>query len=407
MNNKKRSSSSVEGGGFEDPPREDLASSENETNDDFDDPFSQAEENQAQGDDSDVGGDPAEAVYSQSMSPHIPDQVLQAKERVEAFLKTESTSQSSAYSLGSAAGIVGVGVGYAERDLDQIAEAGPGTPTLNLYVAEPIHEEQARAMLFDDVGVQAVQDDNMAVNVYVTGPIDALANRAKVRPAPGGFSIGNARVNSAGTLGCLARGRQAPRNNRVLLLTNNHVAALSNAGRYGDPIVQPGRLDGGVNPRDRIAILERFITIFFDGRPNYVDCATGWCWHQLVRPDIGYVSGGTIRTFRVASTPVPCARNMLVGKSGRTTQLRSGRVLDCNATIRVNYGSGKVALFRDQITIQGTNGLFSQPGDSGSLVWTWDARRNPVGLLFAGGGNLTFANKIGRVLSALDINLYT
>jgi hypothetical protein len=30
-----------------------------------------------------------------------------------------------------------------------------------------------------------------------------------------------------------------------------------------------------------------------------------------------------------------------------------------------------------------------------------------VGLLFAGGGNVTFANKIGRVLTALDIRLIT
>ena len=52
-------------------------------------------------------------------------------------------------------------------------------------------------------------------------------------------------------------------------------------------------------------------------------------------------------------------------------------------------------------------GNVSAGGDSGSLIWSWDKQRNPVGLLFAGGGGFTFANKIGRVLSALDINLYT
>jgi hypothetical protein len=31
----------------------------------------------------------------------------------------------------------------------------------------------------------------------------------------------------------------------------------------------------------------------------------------------------------------------------------------------------------------------------------------PVGLLFAGGGGTTFANRITRVLAALDIRLYT
>ena len=98
---------------------------------------------------------------------------------------------------------------------------------------------------------------------------------------------------------------------------------------------------------------------------------------------------------------------MLVGKSGRTTQLTTGRVTDCSVTIRVNYGGGRVALFRDQIAIRGLSGLFSAGGDSGSLIWTWNRTRSPVGLLFAGGGGVTFANKIGHVLKALDIRLYT
>jgi hypothetical protein len=72
---------------------------------------------------------------------------------------------------------------------------------------------------------------------------------------------------------------------------------------------------------------------------------------------------------------------MLVGKSGRTTQLRAGRITDISATVRVNYGGGRQALFQDQLVIRGISGDFSAGGDSGSLVWTWDARRNPVGLL--------------------------
>ena len=98
---------------------------------------------------------------------------------------------------------------------------------------------------------------------------------------------------------------------------------------------------------------------------------------------------------------------MLVGKSGRTTQLTTGRIIDINATIRVNYGGGRVALFQDQITIRGLSGDFSAGGDSGSVIWTWNTSRNPVGLLFAGGGGLTFGNKMTRVVSALDIGLVT
>jgi hypothetical protein len=99
---------------------------------------------------------------------------------------------------------------------------------------------------------------------------------------------------------------------------------------------------------------------------------------------------------------------MLVGKCGRTTQLTTGRITDISATIRVNYGASGSALFADQLAIQSINASpFSGGGDSGSSIWTWNANRSPVGLLFAGGGNVAFANKIGRVLTALDIQLYT
>ena len=75
--------------------------------------------------------------------------------------------------------------------------------------------------------------------------------------------------------------------------------------------------------------------------------------------------------------------------------------------MNVNYPGFGTGLFKDQIAITGPGMPFSAGGDSGSLIWTWDSSRRPVGLLFAGGGNTTFANKIGAVLNALDIYLYT
>jgi hypothetical protein len=226
-----------------------------------------------------------------------------------------------------------------------------------------------------------------------------------MRPSPGGVSVGHVRI-TAGTLGSLARGLRPPRQTRRLILSNNHVLANSNAGAFGNAIVQPGPADGGNAPRDQIAILERFVPIDFSGRPNLVDCATGWAWPDRVRVGQVFVRGGRRRIFRTGSTPVPCRQELLVGKSGRTTQLTQGRIVDCNATINVRFGA-RTALFRDQIAVRGINGLFSAGGDSGSLIWTWDRTRAPVGLLFAGGGGFTFANKIQHVLRALDIRLET
>jgi len=62
-------------------------------------------------------------------------------------------------------------------------------------------------------------------------------------------------------------------------------------------------------------------------------------------------------------------------------------------------------LFVDQILVTGTAGAFSDAGDSGSLVWTWNEQRNPVGLLFGGSGTVSFLNHISNVLDALDVDL--
>jgi hypothetical protein len=304
-------------------------------------------------------------------------------------------------------GVVGVGIGPAHRDFESVGPAGPGAPVLNVYVAEPMSMDQAKAVLVDSFGARALSSDRQPVNVIHTGPIDAYAHRHRERPSPCGISVGHPLV-TAGTQGALARGRSGERQNRLLLLSNNHVLANANAAAVNDPILQPGERDGGVDPADRIALLERWVTINFNpGAANFVDCATAWCWPDRVRREFVFHSGGAWQYFNVSSMPAAAFEGQGVGKSGRTTQLTSGRVIDVNASIRVGFTGGRVANFRDQITIRGNNMLFSRGGDSGSLIWTWDSARRPVGLLFAGGGDFTFANKIEHVLEALDIALYT
>ena len=336
--------------------------------------------------------------------------VLEMHKQVEAALFAQEAPKDGVFAAAEAYqganNVVGVGIGSAEVDLDQIGDDGPGAPVLNVYVAEPTSMEDVRRSVVDSFGVRALAKDSAPVNVVCTGIIEAFPHRHKERPSPNGISVGHKDI-TAGTQGVLVRGRSGDRRRRVLILSNNHVLADVNAGRRGDSILQPGPLDGGQNPRDRIAVLERFVRIHFDGRPNFVDCATGWAWHKRVRREFIYRSGGQWRHFGVSNQTRTAQVGMQVGKSGRTTQLTTGRITDVNASIRVNFGQGRMGNFRDQITIRGNRGDFSRPGDSGSLIWTWDRKRNPVGLLFAGGGGFTFANKISRVLSALDIRLDT
>ncbi|MBA3313950.1 MAG: S1 family peptidase [Planctomycetota bacterium] len=322
----------------------------------------------------------------------------QAEKGVEGVATTSS-------SLGGAGNIQGVG--YTLGDLSGNVE--PGLPSLVVFTAEPASEDEVKGEIANAAGATDEDLDVTRVLVVKTGLIDMYAHRFKARPAPCGVSVGHHQI-TAGTLGVLARGRSGVRRNRLFVLSNNHVLANSNAGPVGAPILQPGSYDGGVNPRDRIGVLERFVPINFSaGASNYVDCATAHVVSSLVRREFVYLVNGQQRFFRVSSQTVNPQMQLLVGKSGRTTQLTQGRITAVGITVNVNFGAGRVATFRDQFSIVSTTsaGDFSQGGDSGSLIWTWNPARNPVGLLFAGGGGVTFANRIDRVLRALDISLHT
>ena len=303
------------------------------------------------------------------------------------------------------ANIVGVGVGLG-GGTSMCSSHAPGDPVLEVYVIEPESVGETRARLASVAGVQALADSDFPLHVVHTGIIDAQPHRMRLRPAPGGISCGH-RLITAGTLGCLVRGRSAPRNARLMILSNNHVLANVNAGPINESILQPGPYDGGHHPADQVAVLERFINInFAAGASNTVDCATAWAWPDRVRRELMYLSGGAVQLFNVGTTPVAPTLGMQVGKSGRTTQLTRGSITAIGVTINVNYGGGRVGHFIDQIAVRSPSGDFSQGGDSGSLIWTWDARRAPVALLFAGGGGTTFANRITSVLNALDVNVF-
>lgn len=301
-----------------------------------------------------------------------------------------------------AGNIVGVGLGPTGGEGDALA-VGAEPAAVNLYLIEPASEGEIRDALVGEWG----QEEAAAVplNLIVTGEIQARMQTMHIRPAPGGASLGHFRI-TVGTLGCLARGRSGERAKRLLALSNNHVLADTNAGSFGDPVLQPGPHDGGVVPTHTIGRLERFVPIDFSGAPNFVDCATAWVMPELVRPELLDFTGGAPEFFSLGGALAPCEKGAIVGKSGRTTQLTRGRITDCDAVVRVRFG-GRTAIFRDQIAIQGPPGeLFSRGGDSGSIVWTVDGQR-PVGLLFAGGEGTTFVNKIHHVLAALEIDLVT
>ena len=266
------------------------------------------------------------------------------------------------------------------------------------------------------------QIEGHPTDVVETGRIRALqATTDRFRPAPGGVSIGHFEI-TAGTLGCLVK-----KNGQLYILSNNHVLANSNDAATGDPILQPGPHDGGLLPDDQIAELAEFVPIHFAGDSsdcsiansiagflnglarifgsetrieafstrqvnNLVDAALA----RPLQPDdvtdeifqIGAINGSTRGDL-----------GMAIKKSGRTTGLTSGEILQVDVTANVQYGAGRTALFTDQLMA----GAMSQGGDSGSAVLDEDNRL--LGLLFAGSDQSTIINRIENVFTALGVSL--
>jgi len=199
-------------------------------------------------------------------------------------------------------------------------------------VSDPEEERALRVYVESEADIAKLPKEvaGMSVIPIVSGRFYALqflklAERTeKVRPAPGGVSIGHKDI-TAGTLGCVVRDR---RTGRRVILSNNHVLANSNLGEIGDPILQPGPIDGGTL-EDQIATLERFVRIKEPPATNLVDAAIA----LPLSDDL--ISDEILDVGRIAGT-ARATINLPVKKSGRTTGLTRGRIFDTAATIKVH-----------------------------------------------------------------------
>lgn len=243
--------------------------------------------------------------------------------------------------------------------------------------------------------------DGVPTDVLEVGRPQALAYADRVRPAQPGYSVGHPLV-TAGTFGCLVHDRRSNERRRsgpadaavdALILSNNHVLAASNRGQPGDATLQPGPADGGEDPTDRVAVLERAVTLV-PGQYNLVDAAVSRPVDaRLVRPDIAALG-----------TPTGVDQGSVgtrVAKSGRTSQTNAGWVISTDATVVVDSYPWGQSVFRNQLLTTG----MAEAGDSGSLLV--DERLAAVGLLFAGSSFVTIHNPITNVELALDVRVLT
>ncbi|HSQ21956.1 MAG TPA: hypothetical protein VLQ52_04075 [Coriobacteriia bacterium] len=315
-------------------------------------------------------------------------------------------------SLHDRGNVVATGIGY---------KVTGGVRTADLAIICSVTEKQPlTALSADDVVPPDV--DGFPTDVVATGPITALAVHVdRMRPAPGGVSIGHHRI-TAGTLGCVVH-----RSGEPLILSNNHVLANSNDALPGDAILQPGPIDGGTSETDRVATLDRFVPIVMAGESSTCAFANGVA---AVANWFARLGGSNARILAVseraadnlvdAATAAPLSPDLVsatvygvgdiagqsraelgmpVVKSGRTTGVTVGEILQVDVTVDVGYGAGQVARFSDQVMA----GAMSQGGDSGSAIL--DAEHRIVGLLFAGSERTTVINRIEHVFGALEIGV--
>jgi hypothetical protein len=213
-----------------------------------------------------------------------------------------------------------------------------------------------------------------------------------------GCGVGHGKVK-VGTFGCLVHKKGD--SDTLYMLSNSHVIANSGLGSPKDPILQPGKEDGGTIAKDSIAKLSKFIPFTFTetGFPNLVDAAIAKVNRRTsVKSELrvlNLVPIGVGRTLR---------RGMHVKKVGRTTDYTTGVITDVHFRLSLQYqrpggkSKGRVG-FKDQVLCT----RYSAPGDSGSIIL--NSSNRVIGLHFAGSHSASIFNRIHHVFNLLDIEV--
>ena len=313
--------------------------------------------------------------------------------------------------------VVACGVGYKETE---------GVITYELavivLVERKVPAEELAPQDMVPTTLEGVKTDVVEVGrirAWQPVPPAGLGPRDRWRPAPGGVSIGHVDI-TAGTLGCLVS-----RGGELFILSNNHVLANSNRAQLGEPIIQPGRYDGGTLA-DEIARLEDFIPIRFDteeatcpiarATEQALNLAAQWAGSShrvrsqklaaaenqvdaaIARPLLAGLVERQILEIGLPRGTHEATLSTLVQKSGRTTGHTWGAIRVLDVTVRVDYG-GRMATFTDQLIAGG----MSSGGDSGSVIL--DEEGYVVGILFAGSDVTTVISPIMLVLDALGVEV--
>jgi hypothetical protein len=267
---------------------------------------------------------------------------------------------------------------------DRIPETVKGIKTdvqEEVIVLHPAMVRLADEELMVDPAEYATLEGGMSI-----GPCRAIYLEPPDVPAPGNYIF-------VGTLGAIVRDKA---NSAAMMLTNFHVACVTDTWAVGDDITQPSRVDGGACPSDTVGEITR--AVLSENVDGAVLSLNGDRPFQCSILEIGEVKG-----------TAAAALGMAVRKRGRTTGLTYGSVTSADYTTTIDYGDGLGShTLKHQIRIavdSAKSTQFGNSGDSGSVVV--DNNNNVIGLYFAGTttGAIGVANPIAAVLSELDIEV--
>lgn len=232
-------------------------------------------------------------------------------------------------------------------------------------------------------------------------PVALSDPKALYRPSPGGVSVGVEGGGTAGTISCALR--HAP-SGSIFGLSNAHVIpylcgiANDNGARCENFnwVWQPSAYDGGQQADNPMGYLFRYGSIDKNHK-LYAD----WAIFSSPHMERHKILDITL-PYGLHYTADDVFPDDAVVKSGRTTGVTTGTVVETGVTICINYtncaGDAYMFILYNQIK---TTSMLSG-GDSGSLLLHNRSDKQVVGLCFASGGSYSYANDFSHVLNEVN-----
>jgi hypothetical protein len=185
-------------------------------------------------------------------------------DRSEEYRSMQKQCVAAAQKLFKLPNVVGVGLGHKVTDGVDTKEVCISVLVARKLPPTALRDEEKIPNRVNELRTDVVESGEIVAKTFGSWYGNRLDRRTQLRPARPGLSIAHYRV-SAGTFGAMVYDRKT---NEPLILSNNHVLAnatngYDNLSSPGDPILQPGPSDGGLNPKDIIATLLRTAPLHF------------------------------------------------------------------------------------------------------------------------------------------------